>query len=256
MNEPTRAPRPRRRTDPEVRFLRHVDKDGPVPAHCPEMGPCWLWTGALSGGRYGMFATGGREGRQVGAHCWSYEHFRKPIPEGYEVDHLCHPDDGSCEPATCMHRRCVNPAHLAAVTGIENNRRSTSVCARNARKTHCPQGHEYTPENTRVKTLPNGGKGRDCKECARQRNRTGEYNPHPKPEGWMAPLAAANAAKTHCPQGHEYTPENTIIDKSVGGKNGGRRCKTCRRERAKTPEARAKTAAHQRAYQERKRRVA
>ncbi|MFD4992816.1 hypothetical protein ACFWH7_04335 [Cellulosimicrobium cellulans] len=32
-------------------------------------------------------------------------------------------------------------------------------------------------------------------------------------------------AKTHCPHGHEYTPENTIVYPS----DGRRRCLTCRR---------------------------
>jgi len=35
-----------------------------------------------------------------------------------------------------------------------------------------------------------------------------------------------NANKTHCPQGHEYSPANTLI-----GSDGLRRCRTCRRER-------------------------
>lgn len=37
-------------------------------------------------------------------------------------------------------------------------------------------------------------------------------------------LAAANAQKTHCPHGHEYSTENTI---NCGGR---RHCKTCHRE--------------------------
>ena len=36
---------------------------------------------------------------------------------------------------------------------------------------------------------------------------------------------AANAAKTHCPSGHEYTPANTLSD------SGGRGCRTCKRAR-------------------------
>ncbi|WP_454044687.1 hypothetical protein [Cellulosimicrobium sp. Marseille-Q8652] len=35
------------------------------------------------------------------------------------------------------------------------------------------------------------------------------------------------AAKTHCPHGHEYTPENTIVYPS----DGRRRCRTCREGR-------------------------
>jgi hypothetical protein len=34
------------------RFWKKVDKNGPVPAHRPELGPCWLWTGALVGRGY------------------------------------------------------------------------------------------------------------------------------------------------------------------------------------------------------------
>ncbi len=36
---------------------------------------------------------------------------------------------------------------------------------------------------------------------------------------------AINKIKTHCIRGHEFTPENTAIDK-----NGKRKCKTCERE--------------------------
>lgn len=36
-----------------------------------------------------------------------------------------------------------------------------------------------------------------------------------------------NAAKTHCPRGHAYTPENTYVTPSTGK----RQCRTCARER-------------------------
>lgn len=39
-------------------------------------------------------------------------------------------------------------------------------------------------------------------------------------------IMATNAAKTHCPQGHEYTEGNTYISPS----SGGRTCRTCMRE--------------------------
>ncbi len=42
----------------------------------------------------------------------------------------------------------------------------------NAIKTHCPQGHEYTPENTRWSKNPtHGGKMRGCKQCHRDQSK-------------------------------------------------------------------------------------
>lgn len=37
----------------------------------------------------------------------------------------------------------------------------------------------------------------------------------------------ANSLKTHCPYGHPYSPENTLVTR-----RGSRECRTCRRERA------------------------
>jgi hypothetical protein len=40
-------------------------------------------------------------------------------------------------------------------------------------------------------------------------------------------IAPSNASKTHCLNGHEFTPENTYVHK------GHRNCKTCRRAYSK-----------------------
>lgn len=37
---------------------------------------------------------------------------------------------------------------------------------------------------------------------------------------------AANSRKTHCVHGHEFTPDNTMVER-----DGSRRCKTCHRRR-------------------------
>ena len=212
----TRAPAP------EVRFWAKVDKNGAVPAHRPELGRCWVWTAATVNG-YGSFNPGVATGRSnVGAHRFAYELLVGPIPDGLELDHLCHPGDGSCPFATCPHHACVNPAHLEPVTLQVNMDRGHTFAAVNRVKTHCPQGHEYTEENTRVRIGRSGNVNRSCKKCA-----------YREPSGKVNPLIVANAAKTHCPQGHEYTPENTFVDYGVGGRNGGRRCKTCRSEQQK-----------------------
>lgn len=42
-------------------------------------------------------------------------------------------------------------------------------------------------------------------------------------------VGSANAAKTHCDSGHEFTPENTY-----NAPGGRRECRTCNRERART----------------------
>lgn len=41
------------------------------------------------------------------------------------------------------------------------------------------------------------------------------------------------AKKTHCPRDHEYTPENTYIQRSIwkGKVRIARRCNTCHREK-------------------------
>lgn len=55
-----------------------------------------------------------------------------------------------------------------------------------ARKTHCPQGHEYTPENTRHQNKRDRGpvrRSRYCRECDRQRMQRKRLNPVVKEQG-------------------------------------------------------------------------
>lgn len=90
------------------RFLAKVDRTG----------DCWLWTGWRSRKGYGGFSVGGRAGRDVLAHRWSYEHHVGLIPAGMQVDHICH------VPA------CVNPAHLRLATNKQNQENRSSATAR------------------------------------------------------------------------------------------------------------------------------
>lgn len=62
-----------------------------------------------------------------------------------------------------MHRRCVNPSHLEAVTRDENNRRSRGLVFDAALKTHCPQGHALSGDN--LATIK-GKSHRVCRTCA------------------------------------------------------------------------------------------
>ena len=63
-----------------VRFERHVDRNGPVPPHKPELGPCWLWTASrLKDRQYGMLTD---QGKGLLAHRVAFflEHGRWPLP--------------------------------------------------------------------------------------------------------------------------------------------------------------------------------
>ena len=137
------------RTAPSIleRFWSKVDKTE----------TCWLWVGYTKPNGYGSFNP--TRDQAAYAHRYAYELANGPIPDGLQVDHLCH-DPAECQAATeCPHRRCVNPAHLEAVTPRVNNLRSGNFAAKRSRQTHCVNGHEFTPENTYIK--PNG-----CRNCA------------------------------------------------------------------------------------------
>lgn len=124
---------------------------------------CWEWNGTRTKYGYGLAR------RQPGttpttAHRVIYEEYVGPIPDGLELDHVCHTRDTTCKGGqSCPHRCCVNPDHLEPLTPKENTYRGRSFSAINAKKTHCPKGHPYSEKNTKV------SKGwRFCRTCARE----------------------------------------------------------------------------------------
>jgi len=118
--------------------------------------PCWLYAGSTVTGGYGRIYA---DGRLVCVHRLAYEHFNGSIPDDLTIDHLC---GNPC---------CVNPEHLEAVTIRENILRGNGAAARNARKTHCKHGHEFTSENTYSRRDRGNGRYRECKECRRDATR-------------------------------------------------------------------------------------
>jgi len=113
---------------------------------------CWTWMGSHDPEGYGKISV---RSRMTNAHRIAYQIYVGPIPEAYEVDHLC------------RNRGCVNPAHLEAVPKPVNIARGEGAAARYARRTHCKHGHEYTPANTRLSRTGT----RQCRECERLRTR-------------------------------------------------------------------------------------
>lgn len=107
---------------------------------------CWNWKACTQKG-YGLISVDGKSKR---AHRVVYELLVGKIPDGMCLDHLC------------RNRSCVNPSHLEVVSFIENVMRGESAHARNARKTHCKFGHEFSEENTYIHPIRGN---RHCRIC-------------------------------------------------------------------------------------------
>ncbi len=157
---------------------------------------CWLWIGSLNQDGYARFWF---NGKIIMGHRYIYEITFGAIPTNLTIDHLC------------RMRHCINPDHLEAVTHKENILRGIGCTAIASRVTHCPHGHPYNQENTRI----NHKGARECKICYKVwRRRIRKYKGN-----------IDNKDKTHCNRGHAFTKENTYIIPSTGG----RQCVICKR---------------------------
>ncbi len=119
----------------------------------PTPNGCWSWTGRTIKTGRGYFQA---RNKRIIAPRVSYSMFVGIIPDALVVMH------------SCDNPNCVNPSHLVAGTQLQN------IADRDAkqrnRRSHfrCVNGHEFTPENTRLYG-PNGN-WRMCRECCRQRS--------------------------------------------------------------------------------------
>lgn len=118
-----------------------------------ELGGCLRYQRPTTNG-YGMVRA---DGRQQLAHRVAWLAQRGPIPEGFDLDHLCHSRSRDCAGGrACLHRSCVNVDHLEPVPHGENVRRGVV-----ASRVRCSNGHALTEANTYWK--PSGH--RQCRRC-------------------------------------------------------------------------------------------
>ena len=118
---------------------------------CHEIDPdtCIVWPRSPNSDGYGT----ARVRPYLSAHRAAYQLFGDDLTDDLTVDHLC------------RNRGCVNPFHLEAVPPTVNVLRGDGPTAQNARKTHCPKGHELTPANTIVSKRKIGNPFRQCRRC-------------------------------------------------------------------------------------------
>lgn len=142
--------------DPRVRVWRHVEKTS----------TCWLWTGGLNKQGYGLFSV---NRKSTLAHKYLYELQHGPVPAGLELDHGCR-----------VHR-CVNPAHLEAVTHAVNVRRGESPAIRALRERlatgACKNGHPLSDwDDARCV----------CRTCTKEHRASARAHLGPTQKEWVA----------------------------------------------------------------------
>lgn len=118
------------------------------------MSDCILWEGRVAVTGYGVVSSSLLAHRAA----WADEH--GPIADGMQIHHVCGV------------RLCVNTQHMQLLSAAAHSRlhgppaEFWTFVEINRAKTHCPSGHEYTPENTILKRG-----SRHCRQCAIAYNR-------------------------------------------------------------------------------------
>lgn len=75
---------------------------------------------------------------------------RGDIPDGLTIEH------------ECRNTGCVNPWHMDLWPNVKN---AAGAINQYRDRTHCSHDHEYTPDNTAIRSRPNGKTYRSCRTC-------------------------------------------------------------------------------------------
>jgi hypothetical protein len=107
-----------------------------------QQGPdCWIWTGSIGNQGYGHVRLSGWTGSRL-VHRAVYTILVGPIPQGLDLDHVCHNRDDECPGGRiCIHRRCVNPEHLVPTTRSDNVTRGRGAQRKERARMHRVRGH-------------------------------------------------------------------------------------------------------------------
>lgn len=120
------------------RFWKRVNKDGPIPAHMPHLGKCWVWTGTLNQSGYGQVK---KQGEAPMCHRLTFEWSNGKIPKAHQVLHKCD------------NPPCVNPEHLFTGTVADNVRDCVAKGRRRYRQGDNHHNTKLTDEQVReIKT--------------------------------------------------------------------------------------------------------
>ena len=126
-----------RRWEARLAEQTHVNENG-----------CRVWTGNVNALGYGQTSA---FSRLVMVHRFAYE---------IHYDMKIHPKLVVCH--SCDNPACCNVEHLWIGTEKQNMRDAADKGRWKKRQgTHCKHGHEYTPENTRIRMQ----RGRPCRVC-------------------------------------------------------------------------------------------
>lgn len=153
---------------------------------------CWVWQGwcapskGMKGPNAGYPETTCRN-KRIRVNRWMLEATQRRMVAG---EFACHKCDKS---------RCINPDHLYIGTH-QQNMNDMNGKGRNgfASKTRCKHGHEFTPENTEIRSTKKGtGRGRACKRCQTIRGRIkAGWTPEEAESVPIVPPGAVTARRT------------------------------------------------------------
>ena len=113
---------------------------------------CWIFTGGIKKNGYGQVVALGKPRLAHRVAAWAFG-ILDDLDSSLNVLH---------KNFVCHSKACINLDHLKTGDQFDNTVDSINAGTHyQARKTHCPKGHEYDKENTYFR--PDGG--RECRAC-------------------------------------------------------------------------------------------